>query len=76
MFFTPNQQQPGVIFPDLSLACLGLKTLQETLQMQLENRALMTFFAAIWLDTIALPENPEFRYAEISGPQIFTMISI
>lgn len=27
---------------------------QETLQMQLENRTLMTFFVAIWLDTIAL----------------------
>ncbi|CAL1169484.1 unnamed protein product [Cladocopium goreaui] len=47
----------GDILEELDARAGGL----ETLQMQLENRALMTFFAAIWLDTIALPENPEFR---------------
>eukprot|EP00438_Fugacium_kawagutii_P004402 Skav208530 [mRNA] locus=scaffold3037:41922:45343:+ [translate_table: standard] len=38
------------------LSFLGdvLEARKETLQMQMENRALMTFFVAIWLDTIAL----------------------
>lgn len=44
----------------------------ETLEMQLSNRALMTFFTAIWLDTLALSQAADL--VQVALPTLMLLL--